>query len=205
MAGVRQALEHSFREVGLPEAMLMDHGTPWWNSQAPWGWTELTVWMMEQGIRVLFSGVRHPQTQGKVERMHRALQEAMRKRGIAKMEQSWLDGFRYEYNHVRPHESLALLPPATRWHPSSRPYRENLPPWEYAQDLTVLRLAEQGQLRWSGRRWEISAALRGRRVGIRSLDRYALVYYCNTPLRELDLKTGRSLPLPVNPFQEANL
>ena len=38
---------------------------------------------MAQGIQIRFSGVRHPQTQGKVERMHGALQSlqcAVRKR-----------------------------------------------------------------------------------------------------------------------------
>jgi hypothetical protein len=30
--------------------MLMDHGTPWWNANGPWGWTELTVGLLRQGI-----------------------------------------------------------------------------------------------------------------------------------------------------------
>ena len=48
----------------------MDHGTPWWNMQAAAGWTWLTVWLMKQGIELHWSGYRHPQTQGKVERFH---------------------------------------------------------------------------------------------------------------------------------------
>src|SRR5579871_1976349 len=77
MSGVRATLEHTFEQCGVPEAMLMDHGTPWWNAQSPWGWSELTVWLMRQGIQLLFSGLGHPQTQGKVERMHGALQQAV--------------------------------------------------------------------------------------------------------------------------------
>ena len=34
---VRRHLERAFEECGLPEAMLMDHGTPWWNWQSPSG------------------------------------------------------------------------------------------------------------------------------------------------------------------------
>ena len=70
---VKQGLIEAFERCGVPEEMLMDHGTPWWNMQAVAGWTWLTVWLMKQGIRLHCSGYRHPQTQGKVERFHGAL------------------------------------------------------------------------------------------------------------------------------------
>jgi transposase InsO family protein len=71
---VRERLEEAFQHCGVPEEMLMDHGTPWWNMKATAGWTWLTVWLMRQGIRLHFSGYRHPQTQGKVERFHGSMQ-----------------------------------------------------------------------------------------------------------------------------------
>jgi hypothetical protein len=43
MDGVRETLEQTFRRCGLPKAMLMDHGTPWWNGSSSIGITELTV------------------------------------------------------------------------------------------------------------------------------------------------------------------
>jgi transposase InsO family protein len=70
---VQDCLRQTFESCGLPDAMLMDHGTPWWNANSPWGWTELTVGLMRQGIRIYLSGIGHPQTQGKVERMHGVL------------------------------------------------------------------------------------------------------------------------------------
>lgn len=70
------ALERAFIDCGLPEAMLMDHGQPWFNAQSSGGWTQLGVWLMRVGIRLYYSGVRHPQTQGKVERFHGALEKA---------------------------------------------------------------------------------------------------------------------------------
>jgi transposase InsO family protein len=73
---VREQLESAFVECGVPEAMLMDHGTPWWNARTPTGATWLTVWLMQQGIQLHWSGYRHPQTQGKVERFHGSLQRA---------------------------------------------------------------------------------------------------------------------------------
>ena len=59
---VREQMEQAFTRCGLPQALLMDHGVPWWNRQAAGGWTKLSVWLMQQGIRLYFSGVRHPQT-----------------------------------------------------------------------------------------------------------------------------------------------
>jgi len=65
---------------------------------------------------------RHPQTQGKVERFHGALSAAMQRRGIPAraQRQIWLDEFRHEYNHQRPHEALAMKTPATVWQKSAR-------------------------------------------------------------------------------------
>lgn len=197
MTGVQSALEQTFQRCGVPEAMLMDHGTPWWNAASPWGWTELTVWMMRQGIRLMFSGIRHPQTQGKVERMHGALQRAVRNRGADLLEQTWLDLFRHEYNHIRPHESLAMATPATRWYRSARAFQIAPPEWEYSAGIDVIRLAGKGQLYWQGRRWEISNALRRQLVGLQMVGDRAIVYFCNTPIRELDPRTGADFPIPI--------
>lgn len=70
---VRERLEGIFGRNGVPDSMLMDHGVPWWNASSSKGWTQLSVWLMRQGIRCCFSGIGHPQTQGKVERFHGAV------------------------------------------------------------------------------------------------------------------------------------
>ena len=61
-----------FRRYGLPERMTMDNGAPWGYSGEE-KHTELTVWLMQLGIRVSHSRPYHPQTQGKDERFHRTL------------------------------------------------------------------------------------------------------------------------------------
>src|SRR5690349_18309404 len=73
---VRTQLERAFVECGVPQAMLMDHGSPWWSELAPLGATNLSLWLMRQGIRLHWSGYRHPQNQGKVERFHGSLERA---------------------------------------------------------------------------------------------------------------------------------
>jgi transposase InsO family protein len=199
--GVKNTLERTFQECGLPEAILTDHGTPWWNASGVWGMTELSVWIMQQGVRLLFSGIAHPQTQGKVERMHGALQRAVRERRVRLDEQTWLDEFRHEYNHLRPHEALAMSTPASRWKPSLRQFEGNRREWEYPAEMQIQRLSDQGQLQWDGQRWEISNALRRQTVGIRRVDDRAIVYFCRTPIRELNLKDGTTYPLPVSVFR----
>lgn len=198
MAGVQATLQRTFEEAGVPEAMLIDHGTPWWNPASPWGISELSVWIMQQGVRLAFSGIRHPQTQGKVERMHGALQLAVWRRRANPEDQHWLDLFRHEYNYIRPHEALAMATPSSRWRPSPRPFQPSPPQWEYPPSMQVVGLYGEGQLYWHKRRWEISNALRRQRVGIEVLADRAIVFFCNTPIRELHLPTGKSLPIPID-------
>jgi transposase InsO family protein len=197
---VQSCLRQTFEHCGLPDGMLMDHGTPWWNANSPWGWTELTVGLMRQGIRIYLSGIRHPQTQGKVERMHGVLHAAIQKRKADADRQSWLDEFREEYNTVRPHEALGMKTPACLWTRSARVWQAEPAEWEYPAPMTVVRLNDKGEIQWQGRRWNISAALRRQLVGIDCIGERALVYYCRTPLRELDPGSATSAILPTDPL-----
>ena len=79
------------------------------------------VFLLKQGIRVVFSAVRHPQTQGKVERFHRTLAERLRWVGVPTTLAGFtrtLAWFREEYNEMRPHAALGLTPPAAHFTPS---------------------------------------------------------------------------------------
>ena len=194
---VRERLEEAFQRCGVPEEMLMDHGTPWWNMNAATGWTWLTVWLMRQGIRLHFSGYRHPQTQGKVERFHRSMAATLKRRGFPSPEhrQDWLDRFRHEYNHLRPHEALGMRTPATVWSKSVRAYQPHPPAWEYPSGSQLKKIAAQGQIFLQGRRWEISRALAGEWVQLERIEHRVLVYYCRSLVRELDLLEHQSTAL----------
>jgi transposase InsO family protein len=191
---VKQGLIEAFERCGMPDEMLMDHGTPWWNMKAVAGWTWLTVWLMKQGIRLHLSGYRHPQTQGKVERFHGALAAAAQRRGYPSSEerQKWLDEFRNEYNQVRPHQALGMRTPASVWRPSPRGYQVQPRPWEYERGAEVRRVNAMGRLFLEGRSWEISRALAGEWVQLIRIEQRVLVYYCRSLVRELDLRTQRS-------------
>jgi transposase InsO family protein len=199
---VREQLETAFFGCGVPEAMLMDHGVPWWNAGAPAGATWLTIWLMRQGIRLHWSGYRHPQTQGKVERFHGELERAWQKRGgEGKQAQAWLDVYRWEHNHVRPHEALGMKTPADVWRKSERPYDPHPAPWEYEPGSKILKLDGRGKMDAYGLRWAISRALQGQRVKLERIGERVLVYYCRTVIRELDLGKHQSIALNSRPSE----
>lgn len=190
---VREQLEGAFLQCGVPDAMLMDHGVPWWSTLAPGGATKLTIWLMKQGIELHWSGIRHPQTQGKVERFHGELERALQKRSVPRHQpQPWLDAFRWEHNHIRPHEALGMETPASRWQKSHRAYDPRPPRWEYPAGSKLLKVDSSGKLQAWGERWKITKSLSGEWVRLERIEDRVLVYYCRTLIRELNLESQRS-------------
>jgi transposase InsO family protein len=202
-ARVRAAVIECFARYGVPTAMLMDHGSPWWAPQNEAGLSALSVFLLKQGIRLVHGRVRHPQTQGKVERVHRTLGERLRWWGVPRDLGGFraaLAAFRDEYNHVRPHEALGQTPPARHFQPSRRAYCPEPPPWEYPAGAAVHRVDRNGMISVAGRRWFVTEALRGEQVACVRLAPRVLVVYRDVYVRELDPRTGRtrSLLRPVD-------
>lgn len=194
---VHRCLVTTFERYGVPQAMLVDHGIPWWSANGH-GLTWLAVALIKQGIQLCFSGLRHPQTQGKVERFHRTLSDSIRRRGRPETLSDWqrtLDEFIGEYNHIRPHESLRLEVPASCYRPSGRAYQPYPPDWEYTGDGPVVHLNTQGALTWRGQRYFVSEALANERVQVQPMDHLLVVRYRHMWIREIDVSTGRSRTL----------
>jgi len=197
-AGVGRGLTQTFEAYGVPEAMLLDHGTPWWNTANGHGLTWLAVELIRQGIRLYYSGIRHPQTQGKVERMHRSLKHQIDRRGrprtLAESAQA-LAEFRAEYNQVRPHEALGMDVPAQHYQPSQRAYNTQPGEWEYEPGLLVKELNSQGCLDYQQHRYFVCEALAEQRVGTQQIENKLLVKYRHMWVREIDLGSGRTSAL----------
>ena len=193
--GVAGGLLKTFEAYGVPEAMLMDHGTPWWSTTNGHGLTWVSVGLIQQGIRLYYSGVRHPQTQGKVERLHRSLKHQVDRRGrpgtLAASERA-LAEFREEYNQVRPHEALGMEVPAKRYQPSRKAYDPHPREWEYGAGNQVKRLNTQGCLDYQQGRYFVCEALAEERVCIERIKDKLLVRYRHTYVREIDLLSGRT-------------
>jgi transposase InsO family protein len=195
---VRATLIRSFQRYGVPAAMLMDHGAPWWSTQGPAGLTRLGVFLLKQGIRLVFGAVRHPQTQGKVERFHRTLAERLRWVGIPTTLAGFvrtLAWFREEYNELRPHAALGLTPPAAHFTPSAQPYRPTPPIWIYPDGLEIRRVHRRGLIRVAGEDYFISEALAGEDVACVPLADRLLVIYRHMYVRELHPRRRQSVPL----------
>ena len=181
-----------FRRYGLPLAMLMDNGSPW-GSDAEHHFTPLTVWLMDQGIRVTHGRPYHPQTQGKDERFHRTLNaELLRGRAFSDLAdcQSRFDPWREMYNTERPHEALELDVPASRYQVSPREFVESPLPWDYGPGAITRKVCAKGCISLHGREHKVGKAFRGRRVGLRPLGQDGLlgVYFCRTKIHEINLR-----------------
>jgi transposase InsO family protein len=197
-ASVRSALIESFERYGVPLAMLMDHGTPWWATRNEAGLSTLSVFLMKQGIRLTHGRIRHPQTQGKVERFHRTLGERLRWWGVPTDLPGFaraLAEFRDEYNEVRPHEALGQEPPALHFRRSARAYVATPPPWEYPSRSDVHRVDNNAMITYRRRRFFIGEALIGERVACTCLADRVLVTFRHMFVRELELGTGRTRTL----------
>ncbi|MGH7734370.1 MAG: IS481 family transposase, partial [Gemmatimonadales bacterium] len=198
--GAWVCLVETFRCYGVPQAMLMDRGTLWWTEHNGWGLTRLSVRLIEQGIGLSYGRIRHPQTQGKVERFHRTLGVELRHRGVPERWPEWpavLAAARREYNERRPHEALGMRRPAEVYRPSQRAYQEQPREWEYPAGSDVRRLNRNGLLREAGRQWFVCESLGGQRVRIEYVDGKMLVSYRHMYIREIDLEKGRTRPLVV--------
>jgi hypothetical protein len=181
--------------------MLMDHGSVWWGGKNGYGLTWLSVRWIEQGIRLHYGRVHHPQTQGKVERFHRTLNEEIRYRGKPKRLGEWpgaLEEFRRIYNEQRPHEALQMKRPVERYRVSSRNYQAQPREWEYPTGSLVRELNSHGSLYWGGANLFVCEALAGRRVRVEQVGGLLLVSYRHMYVREIDREKGctRALVVP---------
>jgi transposase InsO family protein len=166
---VQTELTNVFRRYGLPHEMLMDNGSPWGDSGI-FSYTCLTVWLMRLGIKVTHGHPHHPQTQGKEERFHRTLKaELLCRMPAVDVEscQPHFDRFRDDYNFERPHDSLGLETPASRYQVSPCAFPEVLPAIEYGSDLEVRKVANKGWLSYHGRAFNVGQAFEGMHVGLR--------------------------------------
>lgn len=161
----RPHIERAFREYGLPLCIRSDSGTPFASSSAPGRLSRLSVWWVKLGIRPERIAPGHPEQNGRLERFHLTLEEAIPKVDRTLAEQQRLfDGHRGEYNHVRPHEALDQRVPASAYETSWRAYPAVVGSPEYANDTDVRRVNLRGEVKWKGHRIHLTELLKGEPV-----------------------------------------
>jgi len=161
-----------FRKYGIPKQLHTDNGSPFGSVRAIQRFTRLSYWFIEIGISPVFSDPAHPEQNGRHERMHRDLKAACAKPSAydLKAQQRRLNHFVKEYNNIRPHEALAMETPASVHNFSNRPFPEKIPKFDYNSNLKILKVTQNGAIRWKSYYWVyLTAALKGKYVGIEDI------------------------------------
>lgn len=168
---VQPWFEWVFREYGLPEAIRTDNGAPF-ASLAVGGLSRLSAWWVRLGIRPERIEPGRPDQNGRHERMHRTLKEAVVVPPAANLEaqQQRFNAFVAEYNVERSHEALDRRPPGERYTASPRPYPAKLPPIEYDHEVTVRQVRHSGEIKWQGHLIYVSDILVKEPIGLKPID-----------------------------------
>lgn len=176
---VRPMFEAAFREFGLPWAIRSDNGAPF-ASPAVGGLSRLSIWWLRLGIRPERIEPGKPQQNGRLERLHLTLKQhaAQPPASTFARQQQRLDGFRQEYNQLRPHEALGMATPASLYEASPRPFPSRLPEMEYPDGWQRRIVGCDGDLKWRCQPVFLSEVLYRQTVGLEPLDqRYWRTYF----------------------------
>jgi putative transposase len=193
---------HTFRglmrQVGLPEVIRVDHGSPF-ASVGLGRLSSLSIWWIEQGIEVEFTRPASPQDNGSHERMHRDLKAEATQPPSANIpaQQRRFERWQYTYDHERPHEALDQQYPADFYQPSPRRLNEHDKPLVYPADYEVKIISATGFLAHEGKNYHVGEAFAGKRVGLRrNAAGQTELHFANVHLGHLafDAEGGRFQP-----------
>lgn len=196
---VKPIFELAFREFGLPRAMRADNGPPF-STTSLGGLSKLAVWWLKLGIIPERIRPGHPEENGRHERMHRTLKDAVASppKESFRAQQRAFDWFIKDYNEVRPHEALGQQTPASVYFTSPRNYPSRIDQPRYTADVTVRRVRTNGDIKWKGNRVFISEALIGEPIGLKQIsERTWAIYYGPLEIGMLDETTMKAIKTPV--------
>jgi transposase InsO family protein len=131
---VCRAFVEAMTVYGVPEEVLTDNGTVFTGRFIKPRPAEVLFERIcrENGITARRTRPRSPTTTGKIERLHQSLQDELLEvhgpfASLAAL-QGALDAWRQEYNTDRPHQSLGMAFPASRFAPAVSPLPLRVPP-----------------------------------------------------------------------------
>jgi hypothetical protein len=154
--------------------------------------------LKELDVELINSTAYHPQTLGKLERFHRTLKEWLTDEGpacdLAHL-QELLDGFRFHYNRVRPHQAIGNLTPADRYQPPaplatgramSVGFDQHGEPI-YPPNATVRAVSSGGKLTFANKQIQVGRRWAGCRVRVVASDGHVHLYWGEEHIRSLTL------------------
>jgi len=166
---VQPWFERVFRQCGLPEVIRTDNGAPF-ASLALGGLSQLSKWWIKLGIKPERIQPGKPAQNGRHERMHRTLKQAVPPQSDLGEQQRHFDPFQEEYNWERSHESLGRKTPGSIHCNSPRSYPAKLREVQYESGVTVRRVRHNGEIKWRGQLFYLSEVLAKEPVGLKPFD-----------------------------------
>ena len=97
----RRVFAQAFALHGLPKQVISDHGSTFVNVHDQEGKHGFADWLKSNGVKPIYARVKHPQTNGKIERLFQTLEKGWKHFGSLDKSVDW-------YNNIRPHMSLEL-------------------------------------------------------------------------------------------------
>jgi transposase InsO family protein len=187
-------MERAFQTYGLPEVIRSDNGAPF-ATASPTGLSALSVWWIKLGVRPERITPGRPQENGRLERLHLTLLDALTPPAANRAAQARrFETFRQTYNQERPHQALRQLTPASFYSPSPRPMPSRLPEPEYEPGLTIRKVRANGEIKWRGQLVHVSTALSGETIAIEDIDQGWRLWFYKQPIGLID-HNGRKLPI----------
>lgn len=192
--GVTESFKEAFLEYGMPNSVLSDNG--WTFRGFHGGYTHFEKWLMNHDILPIHGRIKHPQTQGKIERFHRTMKSELLNQNQFKdltEADKKLQEWRLKYNHIRPHEALGMKCPADVYTPSKRIYTDKVEKYEYSGQYHVIKVNSWGYVRFN--KWQIylSETMIGEHIEFRPnpLGDSFIACYRNFKIAEFSTGDGR--------------
>ena len=188
--------KEAFCEYGMPDSILSDNGAQFAGFRR--GYTQFEKWLMDHDILPIHGRIKHPQTQGKIERFHRTMKQEVLKHYIPeniydaeRVFSEWRDC----YNNERPHEALGMKRPVQVYHSSNRTYVDNVSKYEYGGEYHVIKINSWGYARFAGFQVYLSETMINELVEFRpgKNDDTFIACYRNFAIAEFDAETGKMI------------
>ena len=185
---------------GLPRQLLSDNGTCF-TGRLHGNEVLFERLLAETGVELINSAPYHPETLGKLERLHRTLKEWLADEGpasnLAEL-QTLLDRFGVYYNQERPHQGIGDLTPAERYQlgfelvhgapppPAiSQPDRAKAEPPSYPPHSILRRVSTSGEITFEAMDIQLGKRFAGARVRVVPLGELLHIYRHEDLIRAL--------------------
>lgn len=191
---VLPAFRAAFEEFGMPNSILSDNGAQFAGFRQ--GYTQFEKWLMDHDVLPIHGRIKHPQTQGKIERFHRAMNSELLNHytpenidDACRMFSKWRD----VYNNIRPHEALDMRCPSDVYTKSNREYCDKVNKYEYGGAFHIIKVNSWGYVRFD--KWQIylSETMINEHIEFRPNphgDSF-IACYRNYAIAEFDVHTGK--------------